>query len=76
MWSLKRSPIADKSNNAAFDIGMGYVSTKTQRLADGIVENMPLPSGEESVRLRRRDTRGVLHTVFVRFFSVAGNDSK
>ena len=75
MFSLKRTPRKDQTSNAAFNIGVGYISTKVQRLGDGVAENATLPVGEESVRLRGRDSGGVLLLFSFNFLSVAKTDA-
>lgn len=60
MVSFKRSPIKDKTSKAAFNLGLGLHSTKIKVLGHGIVEDEPLPTGVESVRLRSREDAGVM----------------
>jgi hypothetical protein len=58
MVSWKRTPISDTGNKNAFNIGVGWASTKVDVLGDGIEENQSLPTGIESVRTKEIDTGG------------------
>lgn len=58
LMSWKRTPIGDSKSKQAFNIGAGWVNRKIRVLGDGMVENEPLPAGEEAVRYRKKDSSG------------------
>ena len=70
MASLKRTKRTDKTNNAALNFGIGYVTTQVSQLGSGILEDMALPDGDESIRMRARDSGAWLFLVSFNFFSV------
>jgi len=67
MASLKRKKKSDP-DKAAFNIGIGYHSTKIKVLGNGITEDQALPMGVESVRLRTKDESGILFMFSVSVF--------
>lgn len=57
MMSLKRNR-DDPDDKGAFNLGLGVCNTQIQELDGGAVEGQPLPEGQESVRLKKKNVVG------------------
>lgn len=57
MGSLKRNR-DDPEDKGAFNLGLGICNTQIQELDGGAVEGQPLPEGQESVRLKKKNVLG------------------
>jgi len=57
MISLKRNR-EDPEDKGAFNLGLGVCNTQIQELDAGAVEGQPLPEGQESVRLKKKNVVG------------------
>lgn len=60
MISMKRTSWGDKVNTGALNIGLGVYTSKVQKLADGIEEGQPLPTGVESIRFKTESDVGIM----------------
>jgi len=57
MISLKQKR-DDPEDKGAFNLGLGVCNTQVQELDSGATEGEPLPAGQESVRLKKKNVRG------------------
>jgi len=57
MISLKRNR-DDPEDKGAFNLGLGICNTQVQELDGGAIEGQPLPEGQESVRLKKKNVVG------------------
>jgi len=57
MFTMKRQTgsVEAAKNNLGFNVGLGVASSSIHVLGGGVKENEPLPAGEESVRLQKKD---------------------
>ena len=60
MIALKRTRKSDTSNKQSLNLGVGYYFSTIKRLADGIIENKPLPMGFESIQYKESSASGFM----------------